>query len=863
MNPRYASSYKAFCVDGTSVGSIPDAVPRPHIGNLLARCSMPGSNIVITGPAGSGKSTVALQLALRAGEKIHYICARRPGTFSTVLDPGHAYGELFATTLTMLTKPVTPARQRSLASALETLTSIEFGETDVLVLDDLDLIQLQQLAPCLDLLGDCLPEIKVPLIIFIVRQYTDEARYLVAKRGTARVLPSTNILLSEHELSQIIRLNTFRTVSEEMIRGIWQQTGGWFAGMRFLLDANGSYSPALEEYVLNDLVMLQPQAMQSFYLALGAFPQISPEMVTWILEHLPDTPGSISGVFDTIPLTISDPSPFLDTTFSVPAAIAMCLNTIAKRYGHPKGVHATQQLGIDWFILHDDLHAARKLAVASGLTDHYLTSINTYCATLAMNEEWRSIRDLVEGVPTAELLHHNDFLFWLILSNRYDGLWPDIVVERALTYQQWKCDQNPLVRGRALLLESWDVWAAADDAKIHAVAVESYTTLPETALQERMFAAGTAEIGARIVGNTEAANCWSTISNKCRQAVPMGPVWWYTYVIFHRASQIAMSGDLELAQDIAQMGLENTISDIPVAKLPLLLLLTYISVERGDRTRAQRLLTQAQPRIDSDVSQKMFDLAQAHLHMVSGNFEDAFTLLGTPGIVPPRAPDLNIHRLRSLARLEMMENRIDLAMHTISQWSESETNWPRYFGEPSHDLLLAVLHAMRGEIPQALALTSAVMTEARSRSHLAYALSALAIEAECYQRIGDTRNRDAVLTQISEIDPKGHFVQSAAPFGRDVRLLKGVRVNQPTPTLLNPREALDQLTKREIELLEAAASGLKTREIADQLCLAESTVKNHLSSVYRKLGVRSRREALMVTYPLRRKTALVLSSEEP
>jgi DNA-binding NarL/FixJ family response regulator len=51
---------------------------------------------------------------------------------------------------------------------------------------------------------------------------------------------------------------------------------------------------------------------------------------------------------------------------------------------------------------------------------------------------------------------------------------------------------------------------------------------------------------------------------------------------------------------------------------------------------------------------------------------------------------------------------------------------------------------------------------------------------------------------------------------------------------------------REQQVLALAAEGLTNGEIADRLYLSESTVKSHLSSSYRKLGVRSRREAAEV-----------------
>jgi len=54
-----------------------------------------------------------------------------------------------------------------------------------------------------------------------------------------------------------------------------------------------------------------------------------------------------------------------------------------------------------------------------------------------------------------------------------------------------------------------------------------------------------------------------------------------------------------------------------------------------------------------------------------------------------------------------------------------------------------------------------------------------------------------------------------------------------------------QLSGREVEILQAAASGLSNLEISNKLFISENTVKIHMSHIFRKLDVKSRTQAVM------------------
>lgn len=57
--------------------------------------------------------------------------------------------------------------------------------------------------------------------------------------------------------------------------------------------------------------------------------------------------------------------------------------------------------------------------------------------------------------------------------------------------------------------------------------------------------------------------------------------------------------------------------------------------------------------------------------------------------------------------------------------------------------------------------------------------------------------------------------------------------------------ALDTLTPRETEVLNGVARGLGNREMADLLRISEKTVRNHVTTIFSKLGVSSRGKAIV------------------
>lgn len=145
------------------------------------------------------------------------------------------------------------------------------------------------------------------------------------------------------------------------------------------------------------------------------------------------------------------------------------------------------------------------------------------------------------------------------------------------------------------------------------------------------------------------------------------------------------------------------------------------------------------------------------------------------------------------------------------------------------------------------------------------------IEATRQIVASDSKAKILVLTTF-DVDEYVYEAISAGASGfllKDVRptdLIDAIRLIAAGNALLGPtvtRRLLDRfaaskthfdstliagLTDRERETLQLLASGLSNAELAQALFLSEATIKSHVSSILRKLGVRDRVQAVIVAY---------------
>jgi LuxR family maltose regulon positive regulatory protein len=133
------------------------------------------------------------------------------------------------------------------------------------------------------------------------------------------------------------------------------------------------------------------------------------------------------------------------------------------------------------------------------------------------------------------------------------------------------------------------------------------------------------------------------------------------------------------------------------------------------------------------------------------------------------------------------------------------------------------------------------------------------LEAVWYAKSGLNEEALIALSKVLNITPEEDYIRVFLDMGQPVleimqalpeerkqmplarNIMMGFRYEE---NLQSPKFESIILTPKEMELMELVASGMQNKEIADQLCLSDATIKTYLYRIYQKLEVKNRTTAL-------------------
>jgi ATP/maltotriose-dependent transcriptional regulator MalT len=115
--------------------------------------------------------------------------------------------------------------------------------------------------------------------------------------------------------------------------------------------------------------------------------------------------------------------------------------------------------------------------------------------------------------------------------------------------------------------------------------------------------------------------------------------------------------------------------------------------------------------------------------------------------------------------------------------------------------------------------------------------------AQAFEDLGCVLAAAETWSEASTLAPDGTTGRPTGAAAKRANILRRDCEGAHTPLLAPPPSALDELSDREREVAELAATGVVRRQIAERLVISPRTVDSHLQRIYGKLGV-TNREAL-------------------
>jgi len=181
--------------------------------------------------------------------------------------------------------------------------------------------------------------------------------------------------------------------------------------------------------------------------------------------------------------------------------------------------------------------------------------------------------------------------------------------------------------------------------------------------------------------------------------------------------------------------------------------------------------------------------------------------------------------------------------------------------QPFWLLVYARLLLLKDKPNEALSVVIQVKTKAQQDEQIATIIEATVLEAICQQRLGNRSAALDVLHVVLQLAEKYHYVRTLTdekelhPLLEQYYQLESYALKwEPFPeqyfnylqSCTTVEVSHELLTPREKEVYELLVNGGSNREIAKLLNLSEGTVRVYLSTIYQKLDVKSRAQAIVL-----------------
>jgi len=199
------------------------------------------------------------------------------------------------------------------------------------------------------------------------------------------------------------------------------------------------------------------------------------------------------------------------------------------------------------------------------------------------------------------------------------------------------------------------------------------------------------------------------------------------------------------------------------------------------------------------------------------------------------------------ARAHVLQGDIRAARAWVRERGLSTDDELAYVMEFEHITLAIIILNDRPperEVRTVIAMLDRLLAAAEAGDRGSSVIEILAVQALAFDVGGEpTRAHDALRRALALAEPEG-YVRVFTFLGPRLQALRERITTGTTRPIPPPADLVDPLSERELDVLRLLKSDLSGPDIARELTVSLNTLRTHTKSIYSKLGVNSRREAV-------------------
>ena len=868
----------------------PNLVSRPRLIERLntgLHCKL----TLISAPAGFGKTTLLSEWTAGCERPVAWvsldIADNDPGRFWTyfiaALQTIHAdLGDAALARLQSAQPP--PAPSEGIEAVLTTLINElgVFPESLVLVLDDYHMIEAQPIHDSITFLLDHLP----PQMLLVIATRADPPLPLARLRGSGQLteLRLSDLRFTANEASEFLNQAMGLQLPSDDVAALASRTEGWIAGLQMAgismqgrEDASGfaqtltGSSRYILDYLTEEVLERQRDTVQSFLLQTSILDRLTGPLCDALTGQ--ENGRSTLEQLERANLFIVP----LDDQRSWYRYHQLFADLLRARLQeklpgqvldlHRRAAVWYEQNGLSSEAVHHAL-TTKDLSLAADVIERATLKISTWSSTDAATlAGWlRALPgDIVRARPWLRLLNSRA----LFVSGQ-----PESAENALQELEKWLHD-NPTAPDAEKVLGLVDADRAGhavvrgDARQAMKFARRALAHVPQDDATALIRATATLGMACLRAGDvSEARRAFSQAINATLATdMPFAAV----PLLCNLAAAQIVQGQLRQAIKTCERAME--LGTVDGERMYLTgfvgLALGQILYEQNELEAAERHLLDGLELVRRGGIAESLGNMHAVLALVKQGQGDDKGALAEIQEAIERAQHGNIPRISIVAsayqaRIWLAQGKLDSAAIWARDYRQiGEAEYLREF----EDLTLARLLLAEDQPAEALALLEEMLSPAEAAGRLGPVIEILALRALALEAVGATSDALNALGRALELsEPEGYlrpFIDQGEPMARLLRraasqgivpgyasqVLAAFDVSEygraeksPLPPQTQP--LIEPLTDRELEVLRLLAERLTNSEIAQRLFISLPTVKSHTRSIYGKLAVHSRRQAV-------------------